>query len=69
MQLTVRQDAANAATRVIYAELAAGSSVQAAVAKARLRLWTTEPDRASWYVPTLYAHTSSKREIYLVQPA
>jgi len=43
--------------------------VQAAVAKARLRLWTTEPDRASWYVPTLYAHTSSKREIYLVQPA
>ena len=69
MQLTVRQDAANAATRVIYEQLAAGSSVQAAVAKARLHLWTSEPDRASWYVPTLYARTSSEGEISLVQPA
>lgn len=54
MQLTIRADAAHAATRVIYEQLAAGQSVPAAVAAARLHLWTSERDRTSWYVPTLY---------------
>lgn len=54
MQLTVRQPAASRASGAIYAALAAGQSVQAAVAQARLALYTVEDDRASWYVPTLY---------------
>ncbi|NNJ11963.1 CHAT domain-containing protein [Chloroflexales bacterium ZM16-3] len=66
MQLTVRQTAANRATRVIYEELAAGRSVQAAVAAARLALYTEEQDRASWYVPALYVRSAEAGEAYLV---
>ncbi len=56
MQFTVRQAAANRATGVIYERLAAGDSLQAAVAAARLDLRTTErgTDYAAWYVPTLF---------------
>lgn len=66
MQLTVRQTAANRASRVIYEELAAGRSMQAAVAAARLALYTEEQDRASWYVPTLYIRSGAAGEVYLV---
>ena len=54
MQFTVRQRAAHTTIRVIAEELAAGRTVQAAVVAARLQLWSSEQDRASWYVPTLY---------------
>lgn len=41
---------------MIYERLAAGASLQAAVAAARLDLRTVEDgdERASWYVPTLF---------------
>ena len=54
MQFTVRQRAAHTMIRVISEALAAGRSVPEAVAAARLQLWSSEQDRTSWYVPTLY---------------
>ena len=66
MQFTMREPAVYTATRVIYEELAAGKSVQAAVAAARLHLWTTEPERSSWYVPTVYTRSGSEQPMRLV---
>lgn len=54
MQLTVRSAAAARLTAVLFAELAAGRSLQAALWAARRALYAEEPDGASWYVPALY---------------
>ncbi|WP_129627691.1 CHAT domain-containing protein [Candidatus Oscillochloris fontis] len=54
MQHTVRQQDANRATRIIYEQLVAGVSLAAAVAAARMALYTEAPDGVAWYVPTLY---------------
>ncbi|NTU80758.1 MAG: CHAT domain-containing protein [Chloroflexales bacterium] len=67
MQLTVRQSAANRATGVIYEDLAAGRSLQAAVAAARLALYTGEDSGASWYVPTLYMRARGEGPAQLIE--
>lgn len=66
MQLTVRSEAAAKISAVLYAELAAGRSVQAALGAARMALFTEEPDGASWYLPALYMRSREDGEAWLL---
>lgn len=63
MQLRIGQSAANQATSVIYSQLAAGHSLQAAVAAARRTLYSA--GSPAWYVPTLYLRTGSDAPAYV----
>lgn len=65
MQLTVRVTAATRASAVIYAALAAGRSVQAAVNRVRQALYIEEDDQSSWYVPVLYIRSRETGSAYL----
>lgn len=67
MQLTVRGEAAARLSALLYAELAAGRSVQAALWAARLALFIEEPDGASWYVPALYVRAREDEEVMLFE--
>jgi hypothetical protein len=66
MQLTVRNEAAARMSAMLYAELAAGRSVQVALWAARMALYTEEPDGASWYVPALYMRAREDGEAQLL---
>ncbi len=54
MQLAVRATAASRAAAALYAGLAAGTTVEEGVARARRALFAEEQDGASWFVPALY---------------
>jgi hypothetical protein len=69
MQFTVRAEAAARMAAVIYGALATGRSVQEGLALARQVLYAEEPDRVSWYVPTLYIRARKSGPIYLRKPA
>lgn len=68
MQLSVRVEAATRASSVMYRALAAGWSIQQAVALARQTLYILEPDMASWYVPVLYVRAATPEPVYLLPP-
>lgn len=59
MQFTVRAQAAARFAGLVYAALAAGRNVADAVSIARRVLFVEEPDRVSWFVPTLYLRSST----------
>jgi hypothetical protein len=65
MQLGIRVDAALHACAAIYRSLATGLSAQAAVGRARDQLYVLEPDRTSWYVPTLYVRTREPEPVFV----
>jgi hypothetical protein len=66
MQLTVRISAATRFLEVLYEEIGAGQSLQAAVAEARRALFITEGIQTSWYVPTLYIR--EEHPVHFIQP-
>ncbi len=68
MQVSVRVEAATRASSVMYRALAAGWSMQQAVALARQTLYILEPDTASWYVPVLYVRAAAPEPVYLISP-
>lgn len=59
MQFTVRAQAAARFAGLVYAALAAGRNVADAVSIARRVLFVEEPDRVSWFVPTLYLRSGA----------
>ena len=64
MQLTTRMTAAtDAIVPTIYRKLATGWSIQRAVAAARQALYASEPDGASWYLPTLHLRLQELQEL------
>jgi hypothetical protein len=69
MQLTVRVSAATRAAAAIYAALAAGRSLQEAVAAARQALFVEERDGASWFVPALYLRDRASGLFFLREAA
>jgi hypothetical protein len=69
MQLTVRVSAATSAAAAIYGGLAAGRSLQEAVAAARRALFVEERDGASWFVPALYLRDRAGGLFHLRPPA
>lgn len=68
MQFTVRAYAATRAAAVLYQALAAGRSLQDALALARRALFVEERDRASWFVPALYLRDRASGAFYLRPP-
>ncbi len=54
MQFELAEDAAVELARVFYAELAAGTSVDSALAEARLHLFGRYPTRLDWAIPVLF---------------
>lgn len=67
MQLTARMMAATyGIAPTFYQELAAGKSVQQAVATIRQKLYTGEQDGASWYVPVLYLRQADNEPFVLL---
>lgn len=69
MQLSVRAGAAGRAGALLYQALAAGRSLQDAVALARRALFVEERDRVSWFVPALYLRDRDGGPFYLRPPA
>lgn len=69
MQMAIRIDAATKFSGVVYQALARGESIQAAVSRARRDLYVCEPDRASWYVPTLTICSRDTGPLRLIEPA
>lgn len=68
MQLTMRMSAAtDSIVPTLYQKLAAGWSVQHAVAAARQALYTSEPDGASWYLPAVYLRLQELRAFRLIE--
>ena len=68
MQLTARMIAAtNGVTPVFYEELAAGKSIQQAVATIRQQLYTVEPDGESWYLPVIYLRQADNEPFVLMK--
>jgi energy-coupling factor transporter ATP-binding protein EcfA2 len=68
MQLTTRMMAAtHGIAPTLYQELAAGKSVQQAVATIRQKLYTGEQDGASWYVPVLYLRQADNEPFVLLE--
>lgn len=61
MQLATRMTAAtHSIIPIFYKHLAAGQSVQQAIASVRQALYTMEKDGASWYLPVLYLRQSDQ---------
>ncbi len=69
MQLSVRAGAASRTGALLYQALAAGRSLQDAVALARRALFVEERDRVSWFVPALYLRDRDGGPFYLRSPA
>jgi len=69
MQFSVRASAAGRAGALLYQALAAGRSLQDAVALARRALFVEEGDRVSWFVPALYLRDRDGGPFYVRPPA
>jgi hypothetical protein len=68
MQLTTRMAAAtNGISPVLYREMAAGESVQQAVAIIRQAMYAAEPAGVSWYVPALYLRQKDYEPFFLMK--
>jgi tRNA A-37 threonylcarbamoyl transferase component Bud32 len=59
MQFELAEDAAVELARVFYAELAAGTPVDIALAEARLHLFGCYPTRLDWAIPVLFLRTDT----------
>jgi len=67
MQFTTRMPAVtNYVIPILYEELAAGKSLQQAVATVRQALYVAEPDGASWYLPALYLRSPDQQPYFLL---
>jgi hypothetical protein len=68
MQLTTRMSAVTyGITPTLYRELAAGKSIQQAVAIVRQELYVREPDGASWYLPAVYLRQPDQQPYILIK--
>jgi hypothetical protein len=54
MQLAISDRAALAFSKVLYAKLAEGDPIEAAVSEARLALYLSDPDVSDWVAPVLF---------------
>lgn len=54
MQLTIPDRAALTFSKFLYARLAGGDSIEAAVSEARLALYLADPDASDWVAPVLF---------------
>ncbi len=68
MQHSIRISAATRMSRILYRELARGTSVQDAVNMARQSLYIEEDEQVSWFVPTIYIRASDTGPVYLIEP-
>jgi CHAT domain len=61
MQLTIRDRAALAFSKVLYAQLADGKSIESAVAEARLALYLRDTSASDWVAPVLFVRGADRR--------
>jgi CHAT domain-containing protein len=61
MQLAIPDRAALQFSKVLYARLAEGDPIEAAVSEARLALYLADPDASDWVAPVLFLRGSDPR--------